>query len=1111
MRTKGGQVVIFLVVGFLCSWGMGTPPRAALARETPTPQSSTKPWEQLYTGIEQTGDHVIALWQFLPGKETRDNSGHGHDLTLRGNSRFVGEGKFGQCLESFAVDRQEDRPVGAVVKNSPSLTPEGAFTLEMWIRPKPEIEKVSQAFLLDKKYYHYDSPLPQANCDYGWYLRREGPKLFRMQVGLGFGSDSVTLMSEPIRLEPGQWYHVAFCYDGKGTARFFINGQLVGRSTLPGRGPVAPGPHNLVIGDRVGSLHVGFPGYIDQVRIVRGVASFLPPVSLEIAPASRRVWLRMEPEATLRLLVANDSGKSLRDGRLVLDFAGRESRHSLGELPPGEAVTLEIPVDTRLRPGQYVAKVEFHASDEERRETPPGPGVQLTREFPLTIVPRPLPHRMPVILWGSGPTEVVRDFGFTHQMIGLADFSRIWNAGAITISVPEHRLGELIAQLDQCLAHGLLAACNISPGGWLRGQEKLRERFLRVDRQGKAHAAADICGLLPEVESFCYNVGASLGETFGGHPALDAVLIHTEVRDATNLCFCDLCRKSYRQVTGEDIPEEITSKWGLRYSSIPDFPPDRVIPDEYPVLKFYRWFWTEGDGWNRLHSAVHRGLKERSHPGLWTWFDPSVRAPSIWGSGGSVDVLSHWTYTYPDPIKIGLATDELMAMAEGTGRQIMKMTQIIWYRSQTAPVLPEDPAQRAEWEKRIPDARFITIAPDHLREALWLKLSRPIRGIMYHGWGSLVEAGPGAYQYTHPQTKEVLRQLIREVVRPLGPMLLHLEDPPTDVALLESFTSQMLAGRGTYGWGQSWEADVHLILQWARLQPKVIYEETVLRDGLDQYKVLVLPSCDVLPRSIVTRIHMFQKAGGIVIGDQNLCPAIQADYRLENYKRVQKADEDKSRLQKEAEKLRQWLAGRYRWPADSSDPDLIVRRRVAGEAQYLFAINDRRTFGSYVGHHRRVMEQGLPLEADVEVGSLPAAVYDLLIHKEIPTQQTDRKTLWKVALGPGEGRVFLLAPRRIANVALTLPQKLTRDQTLKGTVQILGEDQKPLAAVIPVRVELIDPTGTPAEIAGYYAAKNGILEFAYPFAPNDLSGTWLCRVTELASEKTAQISFVLSP
>ena len=127
----------------------------------------------------------------------------------------------------------------------------------------------------------------------------------------------------------------------------------------------------------------------------------------------------------------------------------------------------------------------------------------------------------------------------------------------------------------------------------------------------------------------------------------------------------------------------------------------------------------------------------------------------------------------------------------------MKMTQIIWYRSQTAPELPSDEAQRVAWEKEIPDAKFITIAPDHLREAFWSKISRPVQGIMYHGWGSLVPAEHGGYRHTNPETREALTQLIRDVVRPLGPTLLQVPDRSSDVAILESFAAQVFAGRGT--------------------------------------------------------------------------------------------------------------------------------------------------------------------------------------------------------------------------------------------------------------------------------------------------------------------------
>ena len=248
-------------------------------------------------------------------------------------------------------------------------------------------------------------------------------------------------------------------------------------------------------------------------------------------------------------------------------------------------------------------------------------------------------------------------------------------------------------------------------------------------------------------------------------PAFAGALIHSEVRDQAYPCFHPHDLEAYRKFAGTEIPPQINSPNGVDYRKLADFPPSRVIPDDHPIYRYYRWYWKQGDGWNALNTAVHEGLKSTGGDQLWTFHDPAVRVAKVYGSGGAVDVLSQWTYSYPDPIRIGLATDELLAMAGGaaTKQQVMKMTQIIWYRSQTAPQPKAGAAPvpfQAAWEQQQPDAPFITIAPMHLREAFWTKIARPIRGIMYHGWQSLVPCEPaGSYRFTHPQTQHELARL----------------------------------------------------------------------------------------------------------------------------------------------------------------------------------------------------------------------------------------------------------------------------------------------------------------------------------------------------------------
>lgn len=1064
-----------------------------------------EPWQQPYAGGDATGRHVIACWQFAPGAETNDAGPNGLHLKLQG-AAIATNGRFGPALEPTTEPQVREKKHGAMAADHPALSPAGAFTLEAWICPGAAFTNAGEAFILDKKY--------AGHCDYQFTLSAPDKAGRRsLTVRLGFGGDSDTFVSDPCLFAPGVWMHVAFTYDGDGRGRFYVDGSVRSGRDRPGRASIVPGTLGMTLGDRTGSHHHAFPGRIAQVRICSGVLEFRRAAAGLVS--GRTSFIRMEPVPMLRIAVTNFQRTQAEGAMLEMSVDGSTATNlALPAIAPGAVAEAAVAFDTSLRPGTYRIGAALRV--------PGDPPWTSTDSFDLTLVPRPPPFRMPVVMWGGYSPEGalkdmprMKDLGFTHCLGLGADYAAIRKAGAPVAPGPATLVAQTERMLNEALAQDFGILATLSPGSALKNETGL----LRVNAKGEPQTnRPDICALSPGVKDYCRNVGESVSRAYGRFPAFQGALLHTEVRDHAFVCRHEHDRAACRAATGADIPDNL-AKSGLRWEKIDGFPTHRVVADNHPALACLRWYWKEGDGWNGLNTALYEGLKAGGvRPGFWTFHDPAVRVASTWGSGGAVDVLSQWTYSYPDPIRIGLATDELFAMARGAGspQRVMKMTQIIWYRSQTAPARTGDVARAAAlspWEDTDPDAAFVTISPMHLREAFWTKMARPIQGIMYHGWQSLVQCdGNEGYRFTHPETQHELRRLVRDVVQPLGPALMQVPDAPADVAFLESFASQMLAGRGTYGWGHTWGGDAWHVLQYAHLQPEVVYDETVLRDGLDRFRVLCLFDCDVLTESVAARILAFQKKGGLVVGDERLAPAIEPDIVVESYTRTRRADEDQDALVDRAGKLATALGDRYTRRARGCNPYVIPRLRRYGTTDYLFAVNDRREYGGYVGRHGLVMENGLPLAAELALARPAGHVYDLVEGTAVAVA-TNRTGWIAVAreFGPCEGRVYMITDRPIAAAKVDAPGRAKRGGTAAIRISVVDPDGKPIDAVVPVRVDIRDPDGREAERTGWYGAKGGVLDLRLDFAANDAPGTWEIRVRELASNRRAAHFLTLDP
>ena len=501
-----------------------------------------------------------------------------------------------------------------------------------------------------------------------------------------------------------------------------------------------------------------------------------------------------------------------------------------------------------------------------------------------------------------------------------------------------------------------------------------------------------------------------------------------------------------------------------------------------------------------------------------------MRCPPKWGSGGDVDVLNQWVYAVPDPMNVAGPAEEILAMAAGRpGQTPMIMTQLICYRVQMAPTNVVV-APLPEWVKRRPLAAFPTIPADSLQEAVWSMLAKPVKGIMFHGWNTIFETGQATgYVYTSPETAVRMKDLLRGTVASLGPALKRLERDEPEVAVLESFATAAFGGPASWGW----LSPAITFLQRARLDPRVVYEETIMRDGLGRTKVLYAPQCVFLSAPVVERIKAFHENGGILVADEKLLPALKADVVVPvvAQKSPPKSDhtEDvnastkvlvntvarkftenaKAEMQENAEKLRRTLAERHAFTpkADSSSPEIVVYSRAWRGTPYVFAINDRRTFGDYVGQWGLTMEKGLPFSGSVTLNDPSGkvgAVYELSRGGAVPfARRTDGRVEVPLSYDTNDGRLLMFLQRPIAAVDVECRMSNGKDTSgdLTVTMTVRDDSGMPIPALLPVEVRIFDSSGRELDGAGYACAEDGVCKLTVRTNVNDAPGGYrvVCR------------------
>ena len=609
----------------------------------------------------------------------------------------------------------------------------------------------------------------------------------------------------------------------------------------------------------------------------------------------------------------------------------------------------------------------------------------------------------------------------------------------------------------------------------------LHEKYPRINKDGSRFTKSVDCtmpGCMDELRGYVEyhaKVMANAKCTVGMMP-------ESEERIWSRPSFAPHSIAAYKAATGRDVPPEVYGRAAPHWSKIKDIPADRVVDRDHPILSYYRWFWGEGDGSPRYYQMALDVFREKLGYAPFTMYDPAVRVPPLWGGAGNVTHNDQWKMCYPYPYEHAYMVSEQNAMAEGTpGQHVLTLVQGIAASSALAPT-NDLPAKVPEWRRRNPVTEFITPPPDMMLEQLWAVISRKIDGFGFHGKDALWFEGKRTYyHYTNPETRRMVECFMRDVAVPLGPLLKAVPERPPEIAVLDTFASAIMSGQGGYDWDRA-SRHCGYLAEAANLAPSTLYEESIEKFGIPKsVKVILASGQGVLTRETAVALKAFKERGGRIVADKSFAPAIKADASFPTDADVSVADGEVEPedvrpddvLPKEMAQTKDCRVRDLKWrrraaalaktcrawvPAyvETESRYLFLRTRTYRSADYVFAVNDRRDFGDYVGPWRRMMEKGVPNEATLTVHRTAGAVYDLVRHVAVPFSVKNGTTQIPVKYETSDGRLLMvvdkpLCPLRVDVAAVDGGVRVTvasPDKNVMIPVKITSSTGKPFYGVV---------------------------------------------------------------
>jgi len=613
-----------------------------------------------------------------------------------------------------------------------------------------------------------------------------------------------------------------------------------------------------------------------------------------------------------------------------------------------------------------------------------------------------------------------------------------------------------------------------------------------VDAAGKPIAKAP-CFNNPQALA---HVEAALSE-WAAQQAASPWVTYGHMGDETDygLCFCEHCRRAFREQSGHDLPE-LRNDRSAAYL-------DLWI--EYQVFR------------NRAIGAMYARAARAAHaanPRLRMFASLPIAGGMCHGDDqfhtqSGFDLL--WDHTYPGT----------MALCVGLNASLLEETALLQGRPEV-PIL--DLLQGFDSYDRVPHMP----PPEYLREMVWQAIAHGVDSVGWFVYHAFFWNLPGT-----PAWEECGR-LGRDLLEPMTPTLYEMRNAQQPIALLYSYSQEAVEGlkeqvyekddpyKGVIRWWSHHATqEAYEVLTYAHVPLNVVSEFRLMEGRELPWRAIVIPYVEHLHASTREALAGFIARGGKVYLGANStldlpgaeCLPVSFDTTFTTWWPRDRRDEWNQRRVR-AYLIDAFLAKAERLAAflmpllaevgvNVLDPEVIWSERQAGVATYFFFVNDhqlnpispelRRQRRKY--NHFMLMPMEFPAVQTTATVPGPGYLYRLPAAPGKPVVlRAGQAHAVPLTLAGGDGALFVRLPEPITRVEFVgAPVRETGGVRVEA--RVLGR-RAVLEAALPLRVEL---RSGDVQQTVFATTRGGVLSWSVPFLKEFPAGSIEVSVTDLAT------------